>query len=96
MTASNQVEQLDANGTVWVERWSVPSKSNPNQVYIVARNAHGEFACSCPVWKFRRQTCKHIQQVQNQLARPVLGRAFLTEDAPVEIRPPSRVSLIEI
>ena len=95
MTASN-VTQLDAEGTVWVERWSVPSKSNPNLSYVVAKNATGDFGCSCPVWKFHRRTCKHILQVQNQLARPVLGRAFIPENAPVEIRPPSRVSLLEI
>lgn len=55
----------------WVERWSVPSHSNPKKdPYVVARTAEGEWGCSCPHWKFRRKICRHIREVVAELERP--------------------------
>ncbi len=51
----------------WMERHEVMS-SDLNRTYIVARHADGHWACSCPRWKFKRETCKHIMHVQNKLA----------------------------
>ena len=47
----------------WVRKWDVFSSSDPDKAYVVSQNAQGEFGCSCPQWKFRRQECKHIQWV---------------------------------
>lgn len=54
-------------GTIgkWIEKWNVTSESNPNKTYVVSLSELGIWGCSCPVWKFRRQECKHIQQIKN-------------------------------
>ena len=56
------VEKLEA-GTFWVRRFEVASHSNPDKSYVVALNTKDEWGCSCPVWKFRRLQCKHINEV---------------------------------
>lgn len=45
----------------WVKQWDVPG-SNGNTWRVSLKN-DGTYACSCPVWKFRRKQCKHIQGV---------------------------------
>lgn len=55
----------------WKVRWKVPSESDPDKVYTVARDAEGQYGCSCPVWKFRRRECKHIQAVKDGEHNPV-------------------------
>lgn len=52
----------------WVERHEVMS-SDLERTYIVARHRDGHWACSCPVWKFRRQQCKHIDEVLRRPSR---------------------------
>ncbi len=47
----------------WVERIPVDSETS-DATYIVGISAEGEFACSCPHWKFRRLPCKHIAGVK--------------------------------
>jgi hypothetical protein len=47
----------------WVKRWKVNS-DNGNGEYTVAVDLKGNYGCSCPVWKFRRQECKHIIQIK--------------------------------
>lgn len=59
----------------WKIRWKVPSESDPDKTYTVAQDAEGEYGCSCPVWKFRRQECKHIQAVKD-------GEYSPTDEAP--------------
>lgn len=50
----------------WVKRWKEPSHSNPSKEYTVAITDQGEWGCDCPVWKFKRKTCKHILAVQKR------------------------------
>ncbi len=57
----------------WIKRWTVASESGPG-VYIVALDKDGTYGCSCPVWKFHRKQCKHIQEV-------LAGRAPTLEDS---------------
>lgn len=47
------------------EAYAVPSESVRKFTYVVAVNATGEWACSCPawVWSNPRRNCKHIEQV---------------------------------
>ena len=47
----------------WIKRFKVQSSSG-NGDYIVAIDREGNYGCSCPVWKFRRQECHHIKQVK--------------------------------
>ena len=55
----------------WIKRWRIQSertdKNGQPVTYIVAKNASGEFACSCPAWKFQRGSrddCKHIASIR--------------------------------
>jgi len=47
----------------WIRRFKVTSSSG-NGNYIVAIDKEGNYGCSCPVWKFRRQECHHIKQIK--------------------------------
>jgi len=47
----------------WIKKWEVESKSSGN-IYVVAQDKDGNYGCSCPVWKFKRQECKHIRQIK--------------------------------
>jgi len=51
----------------WIKKWEVPSESNKNVMYVVALSDKGTFGCSCPVWKFRRQECKHIESIKDTI-----------------------------
>jgi len=52
----------------WVERYEVPGSNGA--VWTVGIDKDGNYGCSCPVWKFKRQVCKHIRFVQdNRIAR---------------------------
>lgn len=45
----------------WVKRWKV--RGSGGKTYVVALSDTGEYGCDCPVWKFRRERCKHIDEV---------------------------------
>lgn len=46
----------------WLKRWKV-NGSNGN-VWTVAIDVNGQYGCSCPVWKFKREECHHIAMVK--------------------------------
>ena len=46
----------------WFKRWKVKG-SNGND-WTVAIDKDGNYGCSCPVWKFRREKCHHILQIK--------------------------------
>ena len=48
----------------WIKKWEV-SGSN-GKIWIVSLADDGHWGCSCPVWKFRRVECHHIQEVQSK------------------------------
>lgn len=50
---------------MWVKKYKVKSFTS-NVEYVVSVNEKGQWACSCPHWKFRRAQCKHINYVRNQ------------------------------
>ena len=55
----------------WIKKWDVQgSKGN---TYTVSLGDDGSYGCSCPVWKFRREECKHIKQVKstNVMGMPI-------------------------
>jgi hypothetical protein len=54
----------------WKQRWYVQSHSNPGIQYVVAIDVDKVWGCSCPVWKFRREECKHIKEIKGSLADP--------------------------
>ena len=41
-----------------------PFPINKPNSYIVSETLDGEWQCSCPHWKFRRQECSHIRKAQ--------------------------------
>ncbi|MCA9499904.1 MAG: SWIM zinc finger family protein [Nitrospira sp.] len=45
-----------------------PQPDQSQQSYIVSQDEQGEWGCSCPVWKFSRKPCKHIQHIQDARA----------------------------
>jgi len=47
----------------WIKKWEIKSESG-NGSYVVSLSDKNEWGCSCPVWKFRRQGCKHIKGVK--------------------------------
>jgi hypothetical protein len=49
----------------WVHRWFV--NTHAGKQYTVAMREDGSFGCSCPAWKFRREECKHIQKINENL-----------------------------
>lgn len=53
-----------ARKSVYQRRWSVPSSTDETKFYIVARTINGDYQCSCPRWKFRREQCHHIVAIQ--------------------------------
>ena len=48
----------------YVAKWQVDSFTDSSKSYVVSRTRTGEMQCSCPVWKFRRRECKHIDAVR--------------------------------
>lgn len=48
----------------WVHRWFV---GDGHKKYTVAMKEDGSFGCDCPQWKFRREECKHIKKVNENL-----------------------------
>jgi len=47
----------------WAERHSVP-RSSGDGTWTVSRARDGTWGCSCPRWRFKREHCKHIDEVQ--------------------------------
>lgn len=48
----------------YLKKWQIPSENDENKTYTVSLTDKNTFACSCPVWIFRRQECKHIARVK--------------------------------
>ena len=65
----------------WVEKWDIPSSSNPNKTYVVAKADDGTFGCSCPAWTRMRRECKHIKAVK---VRALDGRKLELYESPFE------------
>jgi len=51
----------------WIEKWEVDGSNG--KTWTVALSDTGEWGCSCPVWKFRRVECHHIQQIKDEYNR---------------------------
>lgn len=65
----------------WVKKWKIPgSKGN---VWTVAIDKDGNYGCSCPLWKFKRIQCHHIEAVKagrgDEVKEPEIGFAHVRE-----------------
>lgn len=54
----------------YIKKWTVPSNSEREKIYIVALTETGEYQCSCPAWIFQRKKlyhgeCWHIKDLKN-------------------------------
>lgn len=73
----------------WVEKWTVPSSSDPSKTYTVSRSEEGSFGCSCPAWTRARRECRHIKdvlagRVSGGTREPVIDMSeLLTVEEPV-------------
>jgi len=47
----------------WINKYKVHGSNG--HLWTVSKSKTGEWGCSCPVWKFRRQECHHILSVKN-------------------------------
>jgi len=70
----------------WIKKWKVQSSSG-NGEYTVAIDVNGNYGCSCPVWRFRRQECHHIVKVKQSRAEEIkiMGRP---EAIPANVKKP--------
>ena len=64
----------------WVKKWDVDG-SNGN-VYVVSIDDEGNYGCSCPVWKFKRKTCKHITYIMDRAEAEGLQGSVVREAQP--------------
>ncbi len=46
----------------WIKQ--VKIQGSASEPYTVSLGDDGTYGCSCPVWKFRREECKHISEVK--------------------------------
>lgn len=66
----------------WVHRWYV-ERSTGDGTWTVAQDKDGNWGCSCPVWKFKRQECHHIAAVKiNPLAYETQNPVTLPDIVP--------------
>jgi len=49
----------------WIKKYNVPGSNSA--VWTVGIDKDGNYGCSCPVWKFKRQECKHIKSVKDNV-----------------------------
>lgn len=47
----------------WIKKWEV---GGTDKVWIVSLSDTGTWGCSCPVWKFKRVECHHIDSVRSE------------------------------
>lgn len=46
----------------WVQSWNI--EGSKGDIYKVSVDQNGCYGCDCPVWKFKRQECKHILKLK--------------------------------
>lgn len=73
----------------WLYHWQIESSSS-DKVWTVAADEDGQFGCDCPVWKFKRQECKHIQHVVSEDLLSIEG--WRPSELPVTAINPSGVT----
>ncbi|MBT9164812.1 MAG: hypothetical protein DDT23_00819 [candidate division WS2 bacterium] len=59
---------------MWIRRWKVKSGSGDSE-YTVSMKENGDFACSCPKWKFKkgeREDCHHIKGVKQGMSENLM------------------------
>jgi len=52
----------------WLTSWSVTSSTGVHK-YKVSYGQDGSWGCSCPIWKYKRNECKHIKEIISQVGR---------------------------
>ena len=78
----------------WKEFYQVDSESRPGVSYTVAMSIKGTWGCSCPRWIFKRENCKHIRHVIDQIGLHVELPVIAPTPAQIK-RIASRFSLVE-
>ena len=65
----------------WIKRWDVPGSNG--KAWRVAVDKDGNYGCSCPRWKFKREECHHILLVKQNQGKEVKN---LTEEERAELK----------
>ena len=60
----------------WIKKWTVAGSTCD---WIVSLAESGEYGCSCPLWKFRREQCHHIQYIRDHPDLAANAPAILPE-----------------
>jgi len=71
----------------WIQKWYIDGSKG--KTWTVAMDADGNYGCSCPVWRFKRIQCHHIEAVKNgasKLKFALVGKAELIEWAKTEVK----------
>lgn len=58
---------LMPDNAVWMNRFTVKSKSSSSVYTVAQRRTDGVWGCSCPGWKHYRH-CKHLTDILGRLA----------------------------
>lgn len=78
----------------WIRRWEMDSHSS-NSVYIVGLKTDGTLGCSCPAWKFRREECKHIREVKQNVVTDFRDRLVQKISAYIRVAGKSLMELTQ-
>ena len=78
------------------------SKSNPSASHQVRRGANGECYCTCPSWRFQKnsplnRTCKHIEMWKSSvMVAPGVSLMDAVGPGPEAIRAPRKARVVAV
>lgn len=64
----------------WIRKWQIDGSKG--KTWTVSEDADGNYGCSCPVWKFKRIQCHHIEAVRkgaSKLRFAMVGKAVIVD-----------------
>jgi len=69
----------------WINTWLIDGSKG--KTWAVSIDKDGNYGCSCPVWKFKRIQCHHIEAVKkgaSKLHTAMVGKPELIKDGVLE------------
>ena len=64
----------------WIRTWEIDGSKG--KTWRVSEDRDGNYGCSCPVWKFKRIQCHHIEAVRkgaSKLRFAMVGKADIID-----------------
>ena len=56
----------DKRNPRYPKQWTARGRTS-SDLYVISLTTTGAYQCSCPAWKFRREKCKHVQALEQEL-----------------------------